>query len=140
MAKGTLTAEDIIKNIGGNLAATDGSAAIALASDDGTTASSSGSSSGTTYEEAAKIVKTLIEGLRAQDVADLEKLTEVPEDGISLPIVTDGRLKTLGTDVIMTEVSNQFQQQLDDLVVGQVPRITDEQIDEITKNDLKENI
>lgn len=123
MARGILTADDIIKAMGGRI--TEESSVISLASDTDT-------SSGTAYDEASKIVQTLVDGMRAQSVETLEKLTEVPEDGISLPVVTGGQLKTLGTDVIMENVKNQFQQQLDDLVVGQVPSIPDEKIEEIT--------
>ncbi len=125
MARGILTADDIIKAMGGN--ATSKSNAISLASDTDT-------SSGTTYDEAAKIVQTLVDGMRAQSVETLEKLTAIPDDGISLPVVTGGQLKTLGTDVIMNDVKKQFQTQIDDLVVGQVPSIPKETIEEITNN------
>lgn len=97
--------------------------------------SSASSSSLTDYEEAARIVQTLIDGGRAKRVEQLEVMTEVPEGGVTLPVVADGKLKTMSTDTIIAQMNKNFEAELNKLVVGQVPFITDEEITEITKID-----
>lgn len=101
-----------------------------LAADNG------GSAGGTSYEEAARIVQTLIDGGRAKRVEELEVLKVVPEGGVTLPVVADGTLKTMNTDTIMEQLNRNFAKELDKLVVGQVPVITDPEIDDITRIDI----
>ena len=101
-----------------------------LAADNG------GTAGGTSYEEAARIVQTLIDGGRAKRVEELEVLRTVPEGGVTLPVVADGTLKTMNTDTIMEQLNRNFAKELDKLVVGQVPVITDPEIDEITQIDI----
>ena len=52
---------------------------------------------------------------------------------MTLPVVADGTLKTMNTDTIMEQLNRNFAKELDKLVVGQVPVITDPEIDEITQ-------
>lgn len=81
-------------------------------------------------------MQTLIDGGRAKRVEELEVLRTVPEGGVTLPVVADGTLKTMNTDTIMEQLNRNFAKELDKLVVGQVPVITDPEIEEITQIDI----
>lgn len=132
-----LTAEKIMKRILGTAQQIDtarSAQTATFAAEVGTAASGS-----TQIEEAARIVQTLIDGGRALPVDKLERLDTVPDNGLTLPIVSGGKLKTLGTDAIMAKLNDNFRKELDRLVVGQVPIITDPEIDDITDNDIDNN-
>lgn len=130
-----LTAEKIMKRILGTAQQMDTARSAQVAA-----YAAEGSASGSTQiEEAARIVQTLIDGGRALPVDKLERLTTVPDDGLTLPVVSGGKLKTLGTDAIMAKLNDNFRKELDRLVVGQVPVITDPEIDDITDNDIDNN-
>lgn len=77
-------------------------------------------------------MQTLLDGGRAKRVESLEVLKEVPEGGVTLPVVTGGVLKTMNTDTIMAQLNKNFEKELNKLVIGQVPIITEEEIDDIT--------
>lgn len=133
-----LTAEKIMKRILGTAQQIDTAKSAQIATF-AAGESGGGTSGSTQIEEAARIVQTLIDGGRALPVDKLERLDTVPEGGLTLPIVSGGKLKTLGTEAIMAKLNDNFRKELDKLVVGQVPVITDPEIDNITDNDINNN-